>query len=125
MSFVLNDAIKTLLKSQQKQAFVNWFGKEYPGRDINIFLKDTFEHQVGVIKLFFNRVYNLDWMSGFTSYAIGYFNPYLNIQQFEDMVKRTKTPFLYECDVTFTEQDKDTRNIDINAIIKIIEHLTF
>ena len=122
---VLNEAIKAILKSQQKATFVTWFQKEYPTKNINAFIEDKFEHQVGVIRLFFNINYNIDWWSGLNSYAILYFNGYLNTTQYEEMIKRTNSPFIYEVDVPFTEKDKDTRNVDTNAIIKIIEHLTF
>lgn len=122
---VLNEAIKAILKSQQKDTFVRWFQKEYPTKNINVFIEDKIEHQVGVIRLFFNTNYNLDWWSGLNSYAIHYFNGYLNLIEYNEIIKKTNFPFIYEVDIAFTEKDKDTRNVDINAIIKIIEHLTF
>ena len=122
---ILNEAVKAILKSQHRDVFVRWFQKEYPTKNINIFLEDKFEFQVGVIRLFFNTNYNLDWWSGLNSYAILYFNSYFNQVEYEALIKNTNSPFIYEVDVSFTEKDTNTHNIDINAIIKIIEHLTF
>lgn len=120
----MNKAIECLTKSMFWTDFKDWFKSSYPTDDLKVFCYKPFEHQVGVLRLYFNLKYNLDWMSTYSSYAIGYFNSYLNEEEFKKLCIETNSPFLYLIDIADTSA-KDSREVDMCAIIKIINHLTF